>query len=117
MSSSQGRSDRLHQDFIAPTRYSNKLPPPPNPPKLLHIPGTGLRDGHYTEGSYASRLVREQPINIEIDSELGMPINLIGLPGVFDGDERCKISAEHKFTFSNISRRHPRNGRNPYTTP
>lgn len=26
-------------------------------------------------------------MNIEADAELGMPIDLVGLPGVFDGDE------------------------------
>ena len=86
--SSSGRSD-----YIARIRYLNKLPQPPNPPKLLHIPGEGLDGNHYTEGSYASRLVREQPLNIEADSELGMPIDLVGLPGVFDGDESCKFFA------------------------
>lgn len=82
----------VHQDYIARIRYSNQLPPPPNPPKLLDIPGTGLAGGQYTSAAYASRLVREQPLNIEADAELGMPIDLIGIPGVFDGDERA-ISA------------------------
>ncbi|KAB8339038.1 hypothetical protein FH972_021974 [Carpinus fangiana] len=76
-----------HQDYIARIRYSNTLPPPPNPPKLLEIPGAGLSDGHYTSAAYASRLIREQPLNIEADAELGMPIDLVGLPGVFEGDE------------------------------
>ena len=26
-------------------------------------------------------------MNIEADAELGMPIDLVGIPGVFDGDE------------------------------
>lgn len=83
---SQQRS--YHQDYIAKVRYSNQLPPPPDPPKLLDIPGTGLAGGKYTDASYASRLAREQPLNIEADAELGMPIDLVGIPGVFDGDER-----------------------------
>lgn len=77
-----------HQDYIARIRYHNTLPPPPNPPKLLEIPGTGLSGGQYTTAGFASRLAREQPLNIEADAELGMPIDLIGLPGVFEGDER-----------------------------
>ena len=77
-----------HQDYIAKVRYSNQLPPPPDPPKLLDIPGTGLAGGQYTSAGYASRLAREQPLNIEADAELGMPIDLVGIPGVFDGDER-----------------------------
>lgn len=75
------------QDYIARIRYSNALPPPPCPPKLLDIPNTGLSSGQYTSANFANRLVREQPLNIEADAELGMPIDLVGIPGVFDGDE------------------------------
>ena len=81
-------SSGQRQDYLARIRYSNTLPPPPNPPKLLDIPGTGLAGGTYTSAGYATRLVREQPLNIEADGELGMPIDLIGIPGIFDGDER-----------------------------
>ncbi|KAK4156037.1 hypothetical protein C8A00DRAFT_31087 [Chaetomidium leptoderma] len=90
MSSSQSRSGgerMIHQDYIARIRYSNALPPPPNPPKLLDIPNTGLASGQYTAPGFASRLAREQPLNIEADAELGMPLDLVGMPGVFDGDE------------------------------
>ncbi|CAK7274724.1 hypothetical protein SEPCBS119000_006319 [Sporothrix epigloea] len=87
-SASRGGAERaVHQDFIARIRYSNKLPPPPNPPKLLEIPNTGLGSGYYTSPAFASRLAREQPLNIEVDAELGMPLDLIGMPGIFDGDE------------------------------
>ncbi|KAK0389323.1 hypothetical protein NLU13_2898 [Sarocladium strictum] len=77
----------IHQDFIARIRFSNALPPPPVPPKLLDIPNTGLSSGQYTNPGFASRLAREQPLNIEVDAELGMPLDLVGMPGVFDGDE------------------------------
>ncbi|KAK4115213.1 hypothetical protein N656DRAFT_766472 [Canariomyces notabilis] len=90
MASSQSRSGgerMIHQDYIARIRYSNALPPPPNPPKLLDIPNTGLASGQYTTPGFASRLAREQPLNIEADAELGMPLDLVGMPGVFDGDE------------------------------
>ncbi|KAK3368042.1 RNA polymerase II-associated [Podospora didyma] len=91
MSSSQTRSNggerMIHQDYIARIRYSNALPPPPNPPKLLDIPNTGLASGQYTTPGFATRLAREQPLNIEADAELGMPLDLVGMPGVFDGDE------------------------------
>ncbi|AEO69479.1 uncharacterized protein THITE_2119942, partial [Thermothielavioides terrestris NRRL 8126] len=90
MSSSQSRNGgerMIHQDYIARIRYSNALPPPPNPPKLLEIPNTGLANGQYTTPGFASRLAREQPLNIEADAELGMPLDLVGMPGVFDGDE------------------------------
>lgn len=93
MSSSGARSGErmVHQDFIARIRFSNALPPPPNPPKLLDIPNTGLASGQYTTPGFASRLAREQPLNIEADAELGMPLDLVGMPGVFDGDERCRF--------------------------
>jgi len=32
-----------------------------------------------------------QPINIEADGDLGMPIDLVGMPGVFEGDESCEL--------------------------
>ncbi|KAH7328463.1 RNA polymerase II-associated [Stachybotrys elegans] len=89
MSSTNARSSErmIHQDFICRIRFSNALPPPPNPPKLLDIPNTGLASGQYTTPGFASRLAREQPLNIEADGELGMPLDLVGMPGVFDGDE------------------------------
>ncbi|KAH0533940.1 hypothetical protein FGG08_007449 [Glutinoglossum americanum] len=88
MASSSTRPERVyHQDYIARIRYSNTLPPPPNPPKLLDIPGTGLEGSQYTSTGFASRLAREQPLNIEADAELGMPLDLVGMPGIFDGDE------------------------------
>lgn len=88
MASSQARQERgYHQDYIARIRYSNALPPPPIPPKLLDIPNTGLSGGGYTSASFASRLARDQPLNIEADAELGMAIDLVGIPGVFEGNE------------------------------
>lgn len=82
------------QDYVARIRYSNALPPPPCPPKLLDIPNTGLSSGQYTSAGFASRLAREQPSNIEADAELGMPIDLVGIPGVFDGDESAIQATE-----------------------
>src|SRR3981081_415220 len=91
-SASRGADRMIQQDYIARIRYSNTLPPPPNPPKLLDIPNTGLSSGQYTSAGFASRLAREQPLNIEADAELGMPMDVVVLPGVFDGDERGMIS-------------------------
>lgn len=90
-----GENRPIHQDFIARIRYSNALPPPPHPPKLLDIPNIGLASGQYTAPSFASRLAREQPLNIEADAELGMPLDLVGMPGVFDGDESCKYPVKY----------------------
>ncbi|KAL9073688.1 MAG: hypothetical protein Q9161_002726 [Pseudevernia consocians] len=87
MSTPQARpSERgYHQDYIARIRYENALPPPPGAPKLLNIPAEGLK--YYTSAAFSSRLARQQPLNIEADAELGMPIDLVGMPGIFDGDE------------------------------
>jgi RNA polymerase II-associated factor 1 len=91
----------VHQDYIAKIRYSNALPPPPCPPKLLDIPNTGLSSGQYTSAGFASRLAREQPLNIEADAELGMPIDLVGIPKVFDGDESGRQSRSTRMLASN----------------
>lgn len=77
----------VHQDYLARVRYTNALPPPPFYPKFLDIPNTGLSSGLYTSPHYASRLQREQPLNIEADAELGMPIDLVGIQGVFEGKD------------------------------
>lgn len=90
-SGSGGAGRVIHQDFIARIRHSNALPPPAIPPKLLDIPNTGLASGQYTTPGFASRLAREQPLNIEADAELGMPLDLVGMPGIFDGDESCTL--------------------------
>ncbi|KAK6539018.1 hypothetical protein TWF694_010565 [Orbilia ellipsospora] len=86
-SSSGGRPSgaqerKYHQDFITRIRYQNHLPAPPQPPKLLEIPNNA--GSEYTSANFASRLVREQPLNIEVDSELGMPLDLLPFgPDVF----------------------------------
>jgi hypothetical protein len=102
MSSLQRTEKVIHQDYIARIRYSNTLPPPPNPPKLLDIPNTGLSSGQYTTPGYASRLAREQPLNIEADAELGMPLDLVGMPGIFDGDESCMWFIQFRGTDAKI---------------
>ncbi|KAK9462104.1 RNA polymerase II-associated [Lipomyces oligophaga] len=75
----------VRQDYIARIRYQNSLPPPPCPPKLLSIP-VSLTD--FTTAEFLSGLVQQQPLNVDIDSELGMPIDMSIIGGVFDkGDE------------------------------
>ncbi|KAI9826154.1 MAG: hypothetical protein M1832_000603 [Thelocarpon impressellum] len=94
--SSSGRQDRgYHQDYITRVRYTNNLPPPDMPPKLLPIPGEGLGSGYYTSPAFAGRMAREEAMNIEADSELGMPLDLVGMPGVFDGDESSIQAPDH----------------------
>ncbi|KAF8250921.1 hypothetical protein K440DRAFT_616566 [Wilcoxina mikolae CBS 423.85] len=73
------------QDYIARIRYNNSLPAPAGPPKLLDIPNNAF--AQYTDTSFASQLARSEPINIEVDSELGMPLDLVHVPRVFEGDD------------------------------
>lgn len=91
MATQQPRPASYHQDYIARIRYENTLPPPPGAPKLLNIPTAGMK--YFTSSAFSSRLAREQPLNIEADAELGMHIDLVGMPGIFDGDESCRSNA------------------------
>jgi RNA polymerase II-associated factor 1 len=74
----------MSQYYIARIRYQNPLPPPLFPPKLLNIP-TPI--DHYTTPEYTSTLAQQQPQNIDIDVEGGMPLDLAIIPGLFEGDE------------------------------
>lgn len=78
-------SEGFHQEYIVSLRYRNDLPPPEMPPKLLDIPHEGL-EGFLTPG-FASNLVRREEPNIDVDAEGGMPIDLVGIPGLHLGDE------------------------------
>lgn len=54
-------------------------------PKFLNIETGGI-DQYLTTG-YASSLAKKEEPNIEVDAEGGMPIDMIGIPGYFLGDE------------------------------
>ncbi|KAI5794357.1 RNA polymerase II-associated [Peziza echinospora] len=84
-SGQSGPGRNYPQDYIVRIRYQNSLPPPPNPPKLLDIPNPAV--AQYTSTGFASKLAREQALNIEVDSELGMPLDLVHIPAVFERDE------------------------------
>lgn len=86
-------SRAVRQDYIARIRYQNNLPPPPCPPKLLDIP---IPISSYASSAFLSTLVQEQPLNIDIDTELGMPLDLTVIPGIFDnGDEERRFNNKH----------------------
>lgn len=70
------------QDYIFHVRYQNQLPLPPFLPKMLHIP---MSLNKYTKTSYLSSLVQEQQVPIELDSELGIPLDLSKISSVFEG--------------------------------
>lgn len=83
MADQHGRKP-VRQDYILRVRYQNTLPPPPFEPKLLKLP---ISLSQFTSASYLSTLIQEQPQKVDIDAELGMPIDLTLIPGIYEGDE------------------------------
>jgi hypothetical protein len=78
-------SEGFHQEYIASLRYRNELPPPEMPPKFLDIPHDGLQ--RFLTPGFASNMARREEPNIDVDAEGGMPIDLVGIPGLHLGDE------------------------------
>ena len=78
-------SGGFHQDYIASLRYRNDLPPPEMATKFLEIPHEGL--SRFITPGFASNLARREEPNIDVDAEGGMPIDLVGIPGLHLGDE------------------------------
>ncbi|KAG6908957.1 hypothetical protein DXG01_002563 [Tephrocybe rancida] len=64
-------------DLLVRVRYSNPLPPPPRPPKLLNIPTNPMR---YARPEFLNALANETPLPMIVDAECGMPLDL----GKFD---------------------------------
>lgn len=84
--SGHGRApEDYRQEYIASLRYRNDLPPPEMPPKFLDIPHEGLE--RFLTPGFASNLARREEPNIDVDAEGGMPIDLVGIPGLHLGDE------------------------------
>lgn len=77
------KQENRRQDYILRVRYHNPLPPPPFPPKLINIPNPVKQ---YALPNFVSTLVQEKKIPIENDIELGMPLDLAGITGFFEGD-------------------------------
>lgn len=80
-----GSGESYHQEYIASLRYRNDLPPPEMPPKFLEIPHEGLE--RFLTPGFASNMARREEPNIDVDAEGGMPIDLVGIPGLHLGDE------------------------------
>lgn len=74
----------VRQDYVLRVRYQNTLPPPAFEPKLLKLPDSFSR---FSSASFISNLIHEQYNNVDVDSELGMPIDLSIIQGLFEGDE------------------------------
>ncbi|KAJ5525814.1 hypothetical protein N7494_012464 [Penicillium frequentans] len=86
-------SGSFHQDYIASLRYRNDLPPPDMPPKFLDIPHEGL--SRFLTPGFASNLARREEPNIDVDAEGGMPIDMVGIPGLHLGDESAIMAPEN----------------------
>lgn len=89
---SSGDAKGFKQDMVVSIRYRNDLPPPPMPPKLLDIDTGGL--AQYLTTGYASGLAKREEPNIDVDAEGGMPIDMVGVPGYFLGDESAIMAPE-----------------------
>ncbi|KAL2834432.1 hypothetical protein BDW59DRAFT_168690 [Aspergillus cavernicola] len=86
-------SGGFHQEYIASLRYRNDLPPPDMPPKFLDIPHEGLE--RFLTPGFASNLARREDLNIDVDAEGGMPIDLVGIPGLHLGDESAIMAPDN----------------------
>ena len=60
-------------DLLVRVRYSNPLPAPPCPPKLLNIPTNPMR---YAKPEFLNDLANETPLPMIVDAECGMPLDL-----------------------------------------
>ncbi|PGH33316.1 RNA polymerase II-associated factor 1 [[Emmonsia] crescens] len=85
--------ESYHQEYIASLRYRNDLPPPEMPPKFLEIPHEGLE--RFLTPGFASNMARREEPNIDVDAEGGMPIDLVGIPGLHLGDESAIMAPEN----------------------
>jgi len=77
-------------DLLVRVRYTNPLPPPPCPPKLLTIPTDPKR---FTKIAFTNELANETPLPMIIDGECGMPIELTHWESLWteNGDDSGKL--------------------------
>ncbi|KAG8950175.1 hypothetical protein FRC03_012955 [Tulasnella sp. 419] len=66
-------SSKSQLDLLVKVRYTNPLPPPPFPPKLLNIPTDPKR---YAKTEFTQQLSNDTPLPMVVDAELGMPLDL-----------------------------------------
>ncbi|KZS94622.1 hypothetical protein SISNIDRAFT_453572 [Sistotremastrum niveocremeum HHB9708] len=67
-------------DLLVRVRYTNPLPPPPCPPKLLNIPTNPQR---FTKLDFTNALANETPLPMIVDAECGMPLDLAHFPSLW----------------------------------
>ncbi|KAF5335997.1 hypothetical protein D9611_006303 [Ephemerocybe angulata] len=68
-------------DLLVRVRYSNPLPPPPCPPKLLDIPTNPMR---YAKPEFLDAVASENPLPMIVDAECGMPLDLGHWEGLWE---------------------------------
>jgi RNA polymerase II-associated factor 1 len=75
-------------DLLVRVRYSNPLPAPPCPPKLLEIPTNPLR---YARPQFLDAIANDTPLPMIVDAECGMPLDLGRWECLWedDGDDAC----------------------------
>jgi hypothetical protein len=60
-------------DLLVRVRYSNPLPAPPCPPKLLDVPTDPMR---YARSEFLNDIANDTPLPMIVDAECGMPLDL-----------------------------------------
>ncbi|KAH7907894.1 RNA polymerase II-associated [Hygrophoropsis aurantiaca] len=70
-------------DLLVRVRYSNPLPAPPCPPKLLDIPTNPLR---YSKADFLNSIANDIPLPLIVDAECGMPLDLGRWECLWDDD-------------------------------
>ncbi|KZV91509.1 hypothetical protein EXIGLDRAFT_648223 [Exidia glandulosa HHB12029] len=73
-------------DLLVRVRYSNPLPPPPFPPKLLTIATSPAR---YADPSFTDRLASETALPMFVDADLGMPLDLGQWEALWDPEDKA----------------------------
>ncbi|KAF8556690.1 Paf1-domain-containing protein [Imleria badia] len=74
---------QLKLDLLVRVRYSNPIPPPPCPPKLLDIPTNPMR---YARPDLLNAIANDIPLPMIVDAECGMPLDLGRWECLWDDD-------------------------------
>ncbi|ODV96918.1 hypothetical protein PACTADRAFT_65559 [Pachysolen tannophilus NRRL Y-2460] len=87
------------QEYICKIRYQNDLPAPPCPPKLLKYV-TFDSQGSMDSPSLLSSLFRKENFKnlIPFSEQLGMPIDLLTVPGLIDQNDETKLLGNRTMT-------------------
>ncbi|KAJ7656300.1 RNA polymerase II-associated protein [Mycena polygramma] len=76
-------------DLLVRVRYSNPLPAPPCPPKLLDIPTNPMR---YARPEFLNVLANDMPLPMIVDAECGMPLDLGKWESLWLGEDGADTS-------------------------